>query len=263
MKVKENVVKVLRATGTGVVRVLRAVGSVGRSVWDWMMHPAPPPQQPPPPPSLVRLPFLLLGQRRDAATDGFTTRPKFAIDLGTSSCAVAMPGHADTNPETATLSVGEAAPHNSRKTIGSAIYIGDDGTLVMDERWINRYLTIVKTAQGATYRSVKRELFEHYHLSGNERKELSRRLASIYEELLWLALDPANSSTVRALAAAGYDNATKAWIENGGFDVRSIDDRPLKLVAAVEGFDLCICVPNSLMPKDVETLLGAARIAAN
>jgi hypothetical protein len=265
MSARETTVKVLKAIGNGVVRVPRFIGDFGRGVWNWIRYGTPITAGKAPAPQVV--PRILLQplqprSGRAAPADSNASRPRLAIDLGTSSCAVALALVPDTEPFVATLSVDDADPHAPRSTIGSVIYVGDDDTLVMDERWINRYLARTGGGGGTTYRSIKRELFEHYHLTEAEREQLGQRLTSVYEELLWLALDPARSSTVKALAAAGgFENAVKQWTDKGGFEV-TIGGRPVKLAATIEGFDLCICVPNSLMPSDVLVLAGAARQAA-
>jgi hypothetical protein len=208
-------------------------------------------------------PLAARQRQQPAGAPAAVRRLQFAIDLGTSSCAVGMPVQADVTTH-AILSVGSNAPFEERKTIGSAFYIGDDQRIVMDDAWIDAYRVATRKTGGVTYRSIKRLLFEHYHLNRPERERLTRQLEKIYEELLWLALDPSSSSTVQLLSGAGaFAGAVDAWKEKGGFPhVRDDRGRTVKMIATTEGFDVCISIPNSLMPRDVEVVVGAVQRAA-
>ncbi|HEX6097787.1 MAG TPA: hypothetical protein VF432_15785 [Thermoanaerobaculia bacterium] len=228
----------------------------GTKIGPWVDPP------PPPPPVPVRLPRLQ-PRKREEAPD---TAPflRFGIDLGTSSSAVAVALYPDKRPDLMMLNVEvqQGAEPGVIPTIGSAIYIDEDDRVVMDDRWIDLYLSQRPDSRGVTYRSIKRELFEHYHLPLPARNQLRHRLTLIYEELLWLALDPAESSTVKLLAETGAVNdVVETWKAKGGLR-KTINNRSVKKVATTEGFDLCICVPNALMPSDVEVLMQAATIAA-
>lgn len=218
-------------------------------------------RNPPPPP--IPLPPLTPRASEPGGAAGGVRHLQLAIDLGTSSCAVAIRLNSEAT-RLAVLSVGIESPYASRKTIGSAIYVCDDDRIMMDDLWISQYRTAANAHRGVTYRSIKRLLFEHFHLTRPRRERLTRHLVHLYEELLWLALDPSQSSTVSLLDEAQvFGPQVDAWTHNGGLPGLTDDDeRSVREIAQTDGFDVCISVPNSLMPNEVDVLVGAAARAA-